>query len=377
MLYSAANDGMTEGPTWGAWWTQNSYGTAMAGFTLMDGFTFHAWRESQAWFFAHMANGSEAFPAAEGGGWAPDGAGCDDASPLTCRHKQGDGNPKIHDWALEETLSSVVMQAELLLTSRNRTAIREFLPYFLRVSNLLESRRDPATGMTLFLSGVASNLLAPSFGAWKLDNGRAAWSYLTGISVTYSAALDRVIELHRLVSSSAVDMFAQRRELTLRGLEELWDPSGRFLIRSLDPNGTRHGVLGQPRHSYFDVWPNQDAIAWRVVNDSQAQKIWDVMDGPSLGKKLRPNTFMLPNYPSYDDMPCGSDVTCGQGLWKFGEWVNGGVWTTAEARMIVAYCRLGLPELAAASLRQMISQFASTWRMDNPLTDFGATPRKK
>ena len=64
----------------------------------------------------------------------------------------------LYDWTLEETLSSVVMQGELLLTSRNMSAVKEFLPYFLRISNLLESRRDPSTGMRLFLSGVASNL---------------------------------------------------------------------------------------------------------------------------------------------------------------------------------------------------------------------------
>ena len=124
----------------------------------MDDFTFHAWRNSQAWFFHGLANGSEPNPVAAGGGWAPDGVGCDDASPTTCRHKQGDGMVAIYDWTLEETLSSVVMQGELLLTSRNMSAVKEFLPYFLRVSNLLESRRDPSTGMRLFLSGVASNL---------------------------------------------------------------------------------------------------------------------------------------------------------------------------------------------------------------------------
>ena len=29
MLYSGSQDGLLEGPTWGAYWTQNSYGTAM------------------------------------------------------------------------------------------------------------------------------------------------------------------------------------------------------------------------------------------------------------------------------------------------------------------------------------------------------------
>ena len=86
------------------------------------------------------------------------------------------------------------MQAELLLVTRNRSAIEWNLPRFLRTSNLLESRRDPAVAMQMFLSGVASNLLAPSFGAWLLPNGQQAWSYLTGVSVTYSAALIRAAE---------------------------------------------------------------------------------------------------------------------------------------------------------------------------------------
>eukprot|EP01051_Picozoa_sp_SAG22_P009830 SAG22_NODE_848_length_6859_cov_5.488905_3_plen_1824_part_00 len=374
MLYSFPEDGMMEGPTWSDWWTQNSYGTSMAGYIIMDSFSFYAWRNSQNWWFKNMANGSQA--EYKTGGWAPDGTSCDGATPTQCQHKQGDGTVSIHDWALEETVSAVVMQAELLLTSRNMTAILEMLPYFLRVSNLLEGRRDPATGMTLFLSGPASNLLAPSFGSWKLGNGRRAWSYLTGLCVTYVAALDRVIELEQLVGGAELNaraaMYEKRRSLTLKGLEQLYDPTGSYFVRSLDPNGTKHGVIGQSMHGYFDVWPNQDAVAWRVVDDKQANKIWGAME--SLGESLRPNQFVLPNVPGYDDMPCGDEKSCGHGLWEYGYWVNGGVWTTAEARMIMAYYRLSQPQLAKASMRQMVENFARTWRMDNPLTNRGATP---
>lgn len=41
-------------------------------------------------------------------------------------------------------------------------------------------------------------------------------------------------------------------------------------------------------------------MAWRVVDDALAQQMYDRM--AALGDKLRPNTFVLPNYPSYDDM---------------------------------------------------------------------------
>ena len=96
----------------------------------------------------------------------------------------------IHDWTLEESLSALVMQAELLLVTRNATAIRHYRPLLLRGANLIESRRDTTTNM--FLVGVAANLLAPSFGGWRLPNGRRAHAYMCGISVTYVAALNRL-----------------------------------------------------------------------------------------------------------------------------------------------------------------------------------------
>ena len=81
-------------------------------------------------------------------GWAPDGCTCDNGEPQDCNYKQGDGeqlcsqsglnrsfdhtgNVPIHDWTLEETLSGVVMQSELLLISRNMSAIKNFLAHAL------------------------------------------------------------------------------------------------------------------------------------------------------------------------------------------------------------------------------------------------------
>ena len=42
------------------------------------------------------------------------------------------------------------------------------------------------------------------------------------------------------------------------------------------------------------------AMAWRVVGDDLAHKMYQRI--VSLGSNLRPYTFILPNYPSYDDM---------------------------------------------------------------------------
>jgi hypothetical protein len=59
-----------------------------------------------------------------------------------------------------------------------------------------------------------------------------------------------------------------------------------------------------------------------------------------------------------------------QGLWGFGTWVNGGHWTTCEARALMAYYRLGKYEDARRSMKQIMT-FARQFRMDNPLVDFG------
>jgi hypothetical protein len=246
-----------------------------------------------------MADGTQPYGSQQGDeppsqGWAPDGCSCDNGSPASCNYKQGDGNVPVHDWTLEETLSGVVMQAELLLVSRNVSAIGKFLPRALRTSNLLEGRRDPAAGMLAFLSGPSSNLLAPSFGSWKLDNGRHAWSWMTGLSVTYAAALARLVELCRLVREASLEkLFAQRLELTRRGLDAFLAPDGDYFVRSIDPNGTLHGVLGAARHGYFEASPNHDAVALRVVNDSMAAAIVGRIKG--LGALLRPNVFIIPN----------------------------------------------------------------------------------
>jgi len=50
----------------------------------------------------------------------------------------------------------------------------------------------------LFLAGPAGNLLAPSYAGWKRPDGTYGMAYLTGLSVTYIAALDRLIELEKL-----------------------------------------------------------------------------------------------------------------------------------------------------------------------------------
>ena len=136
----------------------------------------------------------------------------------------------------------MVLQSELLLISRDAKAIAHYLPLLERSANFIETRRDPTNN--LFLAGPAGNLLAPSYAGWHRPDGTYDKAYLAGLSVTYIAALDRLIELEKLAGrKEQAALYTQRRELARRGLPLLTTDEGYF-IRSLDPDGVKHGVYG-------------------------------------------------------------------------------------------------------------------------------------
>jgi hypothetical protein len=239
--------------------------------------------------------------------------------------------------------------------------LARYLPKLERCANFIETRRDPTNN--LFLAGPAGNLLAPSYAGWKKPDGTYGMAYLTGLSVTYIAFLDRLIELEKLASDPAHEkIYVERRDLARKGLARLTTDEG-YLIKSMDPDGTKHGVYGAAKHGYFEASPNHDAIAFRVVEEEQAKRIFTKMASiPG----LRPYHLIVANAPSLDDM-----YEAPQGLWGFGTWVNGGHWTTCEARMMLAYYRLGRYDDALDSMRQIMT-FARRFRMDNPLVKFGS-----
>ena len=361
MLYEPKWNGLVEGPTWDAWWIQNSYGTTYAILPLLqEPFTTFLQNAQDLWF-DQMGDGKRVGAGPPHNWVAPDGCLCDAARPGWIVYKQGDGRIGIHDWGMEFTAAGVVLQGELLLISRDARAIAHYLPLLERSADFIETRRDPANN--LFLAGPAGNLLAPSYAGWKRPDGTYDKAYLAGLSVTYIAALDRLIELEKLAGrKEQAALYAQRRDLARRGLSLLTTDEGYF-IRSLDPDGVRHGVFGAERHGYFEASPNHDAIAFRVADDAQAERIYQkIASLPG----LRPHDFILPNYPSYDDM-----YEKPEGLWSYGTWVNGGHWSTCEARMVLGYYRLGKFEDARKSMRQLLT-FAERFRMDNPLTKCGS-----
>ena len=362
MLYTPNWNGLVEGPTWNAWWIQNSYGTTYAELPFLREPFLTFLQNSQDLWFNQMGNGKrQGCPGTPRDNWvAPDGQLCDAARPGCIIYKQGDGRIGIHDWGLEFTAAGIVLQSELLLISRNGKAIRHYLPMLERSANFLDTRRDPKNN--LFLAGPAANLLAPSYAGWRRPDGTYGKAYLAGLSITYIAALNRLIELEKLVKAPGkVKLYTGRRNLARKGLPFLMTQAGYF-IKSLDPDGTRHGVYGAKTHGYFASTPNIDAICFRVVDHAQAEKIYARI---AAIPGLRPYDFIIANYPSFDDM-----YTQPKGLWQFGEWVNGGAWSTCEARAIMAYYLLGKYEDARRSMEKLLS-FARRFRMDNPLTDFG------
>ena len=363
MLYTPAWNGFVEGPTWGAWWIQNSYGPTYCGAAVLRGAAGHLPAERPGSVVRPDGRRQADLEARRNRSWSsPTATSATPPAPDWFIPKQGDGNVAIHDWGMEFTAAGLVMQAELLLIGRDQKAIAHYLPRLRRCANFIESRRDPKNN--LFLAGPAGNLLAPSYAGWKKPDGTYDKAYLAGLSITYIAALDRLIELEKLAGDAeTVELYTTRRDLARKGLPLLTTDEGYF-VKYLDPDGTRHGVYGAEQHGYFEAVSNHDAICFRVADDAQAEKIYrKIASIPG----LRPHDFIITNCPGLDDMYTPPTSW----LWQFGTWVNGGHWSTCEARMVMGYYRLGKYDDARRSMQQLM-KFAREFRMDNPLVDFGA-----
>ena len=180
-----------------------------------------------------------------------------------------------------------------------------------------------------------------------------------------SPPLDRLIELEKMAGNAdKAKLYGERRELTRKGLPLLTTDEGYF-IKSMDPDGTKHGVYGAAKYGYFEAVCNHDAICFRVADDAQAKKIYaKIASIPG----LRRNDLIITNYPGLDDI-----YEKPNGLWEFGRWINGGHWSTCEARMIMGYYRLGKYDDARRSMKRILA-FARKFRMDNNLTNFGSEP---
>ena len=120
MFYMPAWNGLVEGPTWDAWWIQNSYGPTYCALPFWQEPFLRFLQNSQDLWFDQMGDGKTPRPFSNFAWVPPDGCLCDAARPGWFIAKQGDGRVDIHDWCMEFTAAGVVMQAELLLMSSRR-----------------------------------------------------------------------------------------------------------------------------------------------------------------------------------------------------------------------------------------------------------------
>ena len=274
----------------------------------------------------------------------------------------------------------------------------------------------------LFFAGNGANLLAPAFGGQGLPVGclgnascgtdgfapccqQRGYSYLAGLSVTYSGLLNRMIELEAMAFpegrtctkpnsstntslTSCLDLWRVRRagnEASIPALLQVMPgsnssayPNGtRYLLKSLSPDGEKHGVftprgpcaVDSPcppltRHGYFETSPNADAVALRVVDDALAAELYSSMDSV---QGLNPCGFTLPNFPDYDD-------ACGDCDGGFGTWVSGGSWSTLEGRVILSHLSQRRFDLAEVSMSRVVYPYASLFKLDNPIAHQGCGP---
>lgn len=362
MLYCPDWNGLTEGHHWRGWWIQNSYGFAFAAQPFLGEPMRTFLANSQNLWFQVMGDGKTPYTftrSSDSRSWVPPDGCLVDMAGAETSHRQGDGRVDMHDWAVEFTAAALVMQGELLLIGRDRDALAHYLPMLERAMAFIEARHDPANN--LLRAGPAGNLLAPSFAGCRLPEGRYTMAYLTGLSINAIAALDRLIELERWANRhSQADRYCQLRQDIRRGLSSLTTDEGYF-IKSLDPDGTRHGVLGKAKHGYFDTVCNADALCFHVADGHQARQIYTQLN--QIGE-LRPHGLSITNYPSLDDMYETN------GLFEYGCWINGGHWATVEGRLIMGYYRVGAYDDARRSMKACLS-FADRFQLDAPLKDFG------
>ena len=378
MLYNPKWDTFCESGGWGAWWIQNSYGFSYSATPFLKDPWFSMLQRSWDLFWDSQGDGNRmGKPAVNGVPGtteailkliAPDGSLGDCANPDEIIYKQGDGDISIHDWFYEATAAGVVMEAEILLTNRDKKAISHYLPKMERACEFIERSRD--TTNNLFLVGPACNLLAPSYGGVKQTDGTFGKGYLSGLSITYLAALDRMVELFKLVDNKEkISLYVHRQNITRESLPQLLTPDGYF-VKSIEPGGTKHGVLGQEKFGYMEGVANADAVAMRVVDNKTSENIYNQI---ASFPEIRPFDFLLTNAPGLDDTYWSWGNTTGEGMGgihEYGCWVNGGVWGTVEGRAILMYYRLGrFGDIYKSGIRAM--KWAKDFRMDDHLTQRG------
>ena len=375
MLYKSSTDMFSEGFIWGdGWWIQNSFGFTMGAIPLLDPFWSKILQNSYDAFWTRIGDGKRigadnGVPTHPNYGYrAPDGSLGDCVSRIGIIYRQGDGDVDSYDWFYEATAAGVLMEAEILLFDRRPEQILKYLPLIRRSLDHIESARAENG---LFLVGPSANLLAPSYGGSPADeDGTPQKGYLTGLSVTTAAALKKCAALCRMVGDGETAAEYERRlERTLSALPALLTDEGYF-VKSMDPDGTKHGVYGADRYGYLEGVCNVDAAAWGVVGSELSRSICEkIASVPG----IRPAGILCTNYPHLDDtLPAYRNRSSEPHSlgWRSGDWVDGGCWATVEGRAILAYLKTGAYEDAFRAAG-VYMKWAEEYRQDAPMSQWG------
>lgn len=373
MIYNLEQNTFAEGFFWSGWWIQNSYGFVYSSTPFLSEPWISLLQNSLDLFWNRIGDGKRCGAENEDITHnrileliAPDGSLGDCVSfNQGIFYKQGDGETDLHDWFYEATAAGVVMQSEILLRSRDTEKIKKYLPLMERSCNSIEIIRNPENN--LFLAGPASNLLAPSYGGALNEDGSIEKGYPSGIAITYTAALQRMCYLFKMINETEKENeYLQRVKITKDALQLLLTAEGYF-VKSMNKDRTLHGVYNSDKYSYLEGVANADAMAFDIPDAKQSEKIYNKINEV---KGIRPFDFLLTNYPELDDT---YEIYLGKGhhgFFSFGDWVNGGCWGTVEGRAIMGYLKLNKFDDAFNSASRAMS-WAKEYRMDAPFSQCG------
>jgi hypothetical protein len=381
MLIDQNRETLVEGFYWNGWWIQNSYGFVLGVLPYLDQPFLGLLKNSLDLFWNRIGDGKrrgyDKVPenvynsccVIGADGSLGDAVIYDKKYGDAIVYKMGDGFQCL-DWFYEATAAGLVMQTSLLLRTRSIEDIKKYLPLMERSCAHIERTRDPHNN--LFLVGGGSNLLAPSFGGAIDKNGAHQRSYLTGLSITYGAALEKMAMLYALLDDPANEQRYLDLHRKTKNALQLLKADGGYYVKSMEVDGTKHGVYGLDRFGYFEAVANVDAIALGMADNETALSIYRLIRSVP---EMRPADMLPTNYPGLDDRYLKYESIDLHGpednpMWQYGNYLDGGVWGTVEGRAILSYLRLKKYDDAVKSV-QTNYRWTKNYRMDEPYCQAG------
>ena len=243
MLYMPAWNGLVEGPTWDAWWIQNSYGPTYCALPFWQEPYVTFLQNSQDLWFDQMGDGKRVGGRAVITGWRPTaacatpparaGSSTSRATAASTSTTGAWSSPPPASSCRPKPCSSAAMPRPSPTTCPSSSA----------APTSSRSRRDPKNN--LFLAGAGRQPAGAELR--RLEEARR--HLRQGLS---GRALDHLHRRARPADRAGEDGRPRRTRpsstpsaatLARKGLPLLTTDEGYF-IKSLDPDGTKHGVYG-------------------------------------------------------------------------------------------------------------------------------------